>query len=79
MPETKSGKAGKGRASSLAGSYPVEFQILAAKRLGFTVGEIRRLTVGEVLTFAALSAPDEEEGNDAPRAATQADIDAFLR
>lgn len=78
MPETKT-KVGKGRASSLAGSYPVEFQILAAKRIGFSVGEIRRLTVGEVLTFAALSVPEDKDIGDAPRAATQADIDAFLR
>ena len=63
--------------ASSTDAHPVEYQILAAKRIGFTVGEIRRLTVGEVLTFAALSVPDEDD--DAPRAATQADIDAFLR
>lgn len=78
MPKPKNKKTAKAKASS-ADAYPVEYQILAAKRIGFTVGEIRRLTVGEVLTFAALSVPDEDESDDAPRAATQADIDAFLR
>lgn len=52
--------------------------VLAAKQIGFSIKEIRGLTVGEVLTFIDLSIPDSPE-EQKPKKATQADIDALLR
>ena len=53
----------------------VERVILAAKTLHFSIDEIRKLTMGEVLTYIDLSLPEKD---DKPRKATQADIDRFL-
>ena len=54
--------------------HVVESQILAALHCGFSLEEIKRLTVPEVLRFCDLMAPDD----DGPREATQADIDKLL-
>lgn len=53
----------------------MESQILGALHLGFSLQEIKRLTIPEVLRFCDLSAlPDPDE----PRMATQEDIDRLL-
>lgn len=56
-------------------------QIIAAKRMGFTIEELSGLTVAEVLEFADLCWP-EGEGDEAKtprvRMATQEDIDRFM-
>ena len=49
--------------------------VLAALRLGLSIGDLRRLTVAEFVAIADLAAGG---GGDAPRQAAQADIDAFL-
>lgn len=59
----------------------MESQILAAKQLGFSLDEIRGLTVGEVILFCDLSVPEDPDKpkKGKRRKATQADIDRFLR
>lgn len=56
--------------------------IVALKQLGFSIDEIRGLTVQEGLTFVDLSRPDtEDEERDkhhGARKATQADIDRIF-
>ncbi len=50
--------------------------VLAALRLGLSLGDLRRLTVPEFVALADLAC--DGEGRGAPRGATQADIDAFI-
>lgn len=53
---------------------------MAAKQLGFSVEELRRLTVAEVLDFADAAWPEpqgEPQGAVRRRPATQDDIDRF--
>lgn len=59
----------------------METQILAARQLGFSIDEMRMLTVGEVLLLCDLSVPEDPDkpGKAKRRKATQADIDRFLR
>lgn len=49
--------------------------VLAALRLGLSVGDLRRLTVAEFVAIADLAAG---AGGEPARAAGQADIDALL-
>lgn len=53
----------------------MESQILGALHIGFSLQEIKRLTIPEVLRFCDLSAPPDP---DEPRMATQEDIDRLL-
>lgn len=55
--------------------------MLAARQLGFSIDEIRGLTVGEVMLFCDLSTPEDPDKpkKGKRRKATQADIDRFLR
>lgn len=51
--------------------------MLAVKQLGFSIAEIRKLTVDDALMFIDLSIPDKSEKK--PKRASQADIDRFMR
>ena len=49
--------------------------MLALKKLGFSLDEMARLTMGDYIALTDIAFGKPAEG---PRQATQADIDAFL-
>lgn len=72
--ERKQSRKRQREAQRQGSSSVVETQILAALQCGFSLSDIKTMTVPEILTFSDLMAPDD----DGPREATQDDIDKLL-
>lgn len=47
-------------------------------RIGFSLDDVRRTTMADFIAYTDIAFSTTGDGDDAPRDATQADIDAFL-